>query len=211
MSFYPNEPSRQDFKDTRNLIDILKSHDVFDLPQNQQKQTEILADLEMIGLQWIYTEAINQGMTPSKASYIGGKLLTFGSYSLGVHQPGSDIDVILVAPNCIDIQMFFQRFLRILRQNPMVSSCLELPQASVPMIKLVMSDVEIDLLFISIRSEIVPTELDTYEARFLLYQDEWDQKVLNGPRTTDAILKYIPSDPSFHITLHLVKLWAKRK
>lgn len=211
MSFYPNEPTFQDIKESGHLVEILDEHEVFDTKADVDLFTFVMGHLEKLGRNWIFREAVTNGMPESQAMEVGGKILTFGSHSLNVHQRGNDIDVILVGPQFVTIGMFFQKFSHILRCDPMVESCLDLPLARIPMIKLIIEGVNIDLLYVSLKSIMVPGDLVKFEARFLLYQDEWDQMILNGLRTTDAILKSLSNDHSFQITLHLVKLWAKRK
>lgn len=203
MSFYPTETSA----DNIQLVKILDEYNVFD---DSQQHRRILCCLESLARDWICWEAAQQGMAEHEASQLNGKLLHFGSWSFGAHQRGHDVDVILVAPNCIRLEMFFQNFLLVLKANTLVSHCIEMPRARVPMIQLVMANVEIDLLFVSLKTDIVP-DLMTPESRSLMYQDEWDQISLVGLRTTDAILKCVSDTNSFRITLHLVKLWAKRK
>lgn len=210
MAFHPNAPiDNEDLSDTQILMNILTQYDVFDKVAVERKRN-VLHHLELLGQEWIRAEAENR-FTDVDDDFVPGKLLIFGSQSLCIYQRSSDIDAILVAPNFVKMRMFFDTFVPILADNSWVTSCLELPEARFPMVKLVVDGVDIDLLFVSLKTEMVPAHLELYETRFRLYQDEWDQPSMNGMRTSDAILRSITDVHSFHITLLLVKQWAKRK
>ena len=69
----------------------------------------------------------------------GGKVFTYGSYSLGVYGPGSDIDTLVVAPKHVTREDFFKYFPDLLKNNVAASDITELtavPDASVPIIKM---------------------------------------------------------------------------
>lgn len=74
------------------------------------------------------------------------KLYTFGSYQLGVHSPGSDIDALCVAPMHITRSSFFDKLLFKLKQTQGVTEINPIQDAQVPIIKMKFEDVEIDLL-----------------------------------------------------------------
>ena len=58
-----------------------------------------------------------QNLPESLVDKVGGKLFTFGSYRLGVHTKGADIDTLLVAPRHVERDDFFNSFFELLNQQ----------------------------------------------------------------------------------------------
>ena len=58
----------------------------------------------------MYRVSISQEFSESAAKAAGGAIFTFGSYRLGVHGPGSDIDTLCVVPKHVSREDFFDVF-----------------------------------------------------------------------------------------------------
>ena len=65
---------------------------------------------------FVRTVSIARGMSEAAAEAAGGKIFTFGSYRLGVHGPGSDIDTLCVVPKHVSREDFFDVFEGMLRE-----------------------------------------------------------------------------------------------
>jgi poly(A) polymerase len=59
---------------------------------------------------FVRTVAMSRGLSEATATAAGGKIFTFGSYRLGVHGPGSDIDTLCVVPKHVSRDDFFEVF-----------------------------------------------------------------------------------------------------
>ena len=57
-----------------------------------------------------------RGLSEAAADAAGGRIFTFGSYRLGVHGPGSDIDTLCVVPKHVSRDDFFEVFELMLRE-----------------------------------------------------------------------------------------------
>lgn len=57
--------------------------------------------------QWIYRVSIAEGRAEGLAREMGGKIFSFGSYRLGVHQAGADIDTLCIGPRHVTRGHFF--------------------------------------------------------------------------------------------------------
>ena len=82
---------------------------------------EILSKLKSLVKEWIREVGISRNMPESVANSVGGKIYTFGSYRLGVHHKGADIDALCVAPRHIDRSDYFSSFFEKLKLHPEVT------------------------------------------------------------------------------------------
>lgn len=70
----------------------------------------VLGKLNELVKKWIYDISVDKGKSEAEAKVTGGKICTFGSYRLGVHGKGADIDTLVIAPRHIDRSDFFLSF-----------------------------------------------------------------------------------------------------
>lgn len=144
----------------------------------------------------------------------GGKVFTYGSYSLGVYGPGSDIDTLVVAPKHVTREDFFKYFPDLLRNSIQASDITEMtavPDASVPIIKMELYGISIDLIFSNLQVASVPSSLQMTDNNLLRGLNEIDLRCVNGTRVTDRILAVVPQTKPFRLALRAIKLWAQRR
>uniref|UniRef100_A0A8C8ESQ5 polynucleotide adenylyltransferase n=1 Tax=Oncorhynchus tshawytscha TaxID=74940 RepID=A0A8C8ESQ5_ONCTS len=141
---------------------------------------------------------------------VGGKIFTFGSYRLGVHTKGADIDALFVAPRHVERTDFFSSFLDKLKEQEEVKDLRAVEEAFVPVIKLSFDSIEIDILFARLALQTIPKNLDLRDDGLLKNLDIRCIRSLNGCRVTDEILHLVPNIENFRLTLRTIKLWAKR-
>ena len=138
-SYRSNEPSEPgDQAETEKISSILhKDYNLFESESEKLERQEVLAKLNDLIKDFIYKVAISQGKQEDEARSCGGKIFTFGSYRLGVHGPGGDIDVLCVAPRHVDRKdHFFEVLYKILQNNKEVQELCKVPDAKVPIIKM---------------------------------------------------------------------------
>ena len=96
---------------------------------------------------WILETSVAKNMPESMADNVGGKIFAYGSYRLGVHNRGADIDTLCVAPRHILREDYFTSFLDMLRVQDEVTDLRPVPDAFVPVIKFCFDGIDIDLVF----------------------------------------------------------------
>ena len=127
---------------------------------------------------------------------------------------GSDIDTLAVAPRHIKLDDFFEVFPSVLRraQGANIQSLVAVPESFVPIIKLVLNDIEIDLIFVSISTHhTIPKDLSLADNKLLDGLDASAIRAITGPRVTDEILSLVPEQKTFRTALRAIKLWAQRR
>nr|CAD7586327.1 unnamed protein product [Timema genevievae] len=203
-------PKPIDFQRTAELQEVLKPYNVFETDEELNHRMEILSKLNSLVKEWICEASIKRNMPPNVAEQVGGKIYTFGSYRLGVHHKGADIDALCVAPRHIDRSDYFTSFFELLKQQPEVTELRAVEEAFVPVIKMNFDDIEIDMLFARLALKEIPDNMDLRDDCLLKNLDQKCVRSLNGCRVTDEILRLVPNIENFRLALRTIKLWAKK-
>ena len=105
--FHLAVPDETDEKANNVLQSLLHKHELYEPIEESQTREKALRGLNDLVQIWVQKECIKQGYSETQAQDIQAKLFTFGSYRLGVHTSGADIDTLLVGPRNITREMFF--------------------------------------------------------------------------------------------------------
>ncbi|ODQ61269.1 hypothetical protein WICANDRAFT_28713 [Wickerhamomyces anomalus NRRL Y-366-8] len=193
------------------LVQELKKQGNFESEAETKKRVEVLQLLQSLAQQFVYKVSKNKNMSEGMAKDAGGKIFTYGSYRLGVYGPGSDIDTLVVVPKHVTRDDFFTVFDEILRARSELEEIAPVPDAFVPIIKVKISGIEIDLICAKLDIPQVPINLTLGDKNLLRNLDEKDLRSLNGTRVTDEILQLVPKPVVFKLSLRAIKLWAQRR
>lgn len=194
-----------------SLIQQLKKEGSFESEEETANRVKVLEIFQNLAQEFVYKVSKNKNMSDGMARDAGGKVFTFGSYRLGVHGPGSDIDTLIVVPKHVSRDDFFTVFEDMLRKRPELEEIASVPDAFVPIIKIKFSGISIDLISARLDIPQVPISLTLSDKNLLRNVDEKDLRALNGTRVTDEILELVPNKTSFKIALRAIKIWAKRR
>ncbi len=101
---------------------LLRTNELVPLPARPELiqpfplHREVVLDrLATLVQKFVRTVSLQRGLSETAANAAGGKIFTFGSYRLGVHGPGSDIDTLCVVPKHVSREDFFDVFEHMLK------------------------------------------------------------------------------------------------
>ncbi|WJZ97880.1 hypothetical protein VitviT2T_016450 [Vitis vinifera] len=194
------------------LEKVLWDGGVYQVEEEARKREEIIEKLRVVVKSWVKQVTRWKGYTDKMVENANALIVTFGSYRLGVHGPGSDIDTLCIGPSYVNREEdFFIRLHNILIGMEGVSELLPIPHAHVPVMKFKFEGVSIDLLYASVSHLVVPDDLDISNESILYEADEPTVRSLSGCRVADQILRLVPNVEHFRTTLRCLKFWAKRR
>lgn len=196
-----------------------------------QRRERALNRMGVLSRDWIRSVCIRKGLPSDVVDTAGGQLFTSGSYRLGVHEPGADIDTIVVAPNVCTRQDFFgavveeredgtvvrdpESLAERIRTHPDVTNFVPVEGAAIPILTFDWEGVNIDLLFARLNSASVPPTLDIDNDNVLDGVDGATEKSLNGPRVTNLIAALVKGTDeryqTFLAVVRCVRKWAKAR
>ncbi|KAK4274236.1 hypothetical protein QN277_017491 [Acacia crassicarpa] len=204
--------SEVDFHRNMELERFLVDSGLYESREEAAKREEVLGRLDQIVKSWVKQLTRQRGYTDQMVEDANAVIFTFGSYRLGVHGPGADIDTLCVGPSYVNREEdFFIILHNILAEMEEVTELQPVSDAHVPVMKFKFLGISIDLLYASVSLLVVPEDLDISNGSVLYDVDEPTIRSLNGCRVADQILKLVPNVKHFRATLRCLKFWAKRR
>ena len=178
-------PKPIDLIKTKELEEALIPHRVTETDEELDHRMEVLSKVNELAKEWIRDVSVQKNMPLGAADRVGGKVYTFGSYRLGVHNKGADIDALCVAPRHVDRSDYFSSFVEILKKQPEVTQLRAVEEAFVPVIKMNFDGIELDMLFARLALKAIPDNMDLKDDLLLKNLDPKCVRSLNGCRVTD--------------------------
>lgn len=205
-------PTDYDANKTRELEKFLADVGLYESHEEAISREEVLGRLDQIVKIWAKSISRAKGLNEQLVHEANAKIFTFGSYRLGVHGPGADIDTLCVGPrHASRDEDFFGELYRMLSEMPEVTELHPVPDAYVPVMNFKFSGVSIDLLYAQLSLWVIPEDLDISQDSILQNADEQSVRSLNGCRVTDQILRLVPNIQNFRTTLRCMRFWAKKR
>ncbi|XP_039143774.1 nuclear poly(A) polymerase 1-like [Dioscorea cayenensis subsp. rotundata] len=205
-------PSEVDVLKTQELEKFLSDAGLYESQEEAVSREEVLGRLDQIVKVWIKNVSRARGFSEQFVQEANAKIFTFGSYRLGVHGPGADIDTLCMGPkHATREEDFFVELHNMLAEMPEVSELHPVPDAHVPVMGFKFNGVSIGLLYASLSLWVIPEDSDISVDSILQNADEQTGRSLNGCRVTDQIVRLVPNIQSFRTTLRCMRLWAKRR
>ncbi|KAK3036722.1 hypothetical protein RJ639_030546, partial [Escallonia herrerae] len=205
-------PSELDVVKTRELEQFLADSGLYESKEEAIRREEVLGRLDEIIKIWVKNVCGAKGYSEQLVEGANAKIFTFGSYRLGVHDSGADIDTLCVGPRYVARKEdFFGKLYKMLAEMPEVQELHPVPDAHVPVMKFKLDSVSIDLLYAKVDLWAIPEELDILQESILHNVDEQTVLSLNGCRVTDQILRLVPHIQNFRTTLRVIRYWAKKR
>lgn len=202
------DPTPDECRRTEELEKYLRDFGLYESKEELDHRREVLGKLILLTNQWIQSINIKRNIPSSET--IKGTIYAFGSYRLGVHCKGSDIDALCIAPRHVERSSFFTLFVELLQKQPEVKDLRAIEGAYVPVIKMKFDGIEIDLLFARLALKTIPEDINILDVNLLKNLDSKSVLSLNGARVTDAIFRLVPNKDNFRLALRAIKHWAKR-
>ncbi|KAE9600246.1 putative polynucleotide adenylyltransferase [Lupinus albus] len=204
-------PTKNDVIKTRELEKYLQDAGLYESKQDAACREEVLGRLDQIVKIWVKRVSRAKGYEQLVES-ANAMIFTSGSYRLGVHGPGADIDTLCVGPRYASRdEDFFGELHKILAEMPEVTALLSVPDAYVPVMKFKFNGIPVDLLYARLFLWVIPEDLDLSKESILLNVDEQTVRSLNGCRVTDQVLHLVPNIQNFRTTLRCMRFWAKHR
>ncbi|KUF90466.1 Poly(A) polymerase [Phytophthora nicotianae] len=201
-------PSHEDKRLNDELLQTLRACGLYESDEQLARRDRVLKKLHDI----LQEYALHEGLglySEAEAAVKRVQLRTFGSCRLGVQSCEADIDTLCVAPRHCTRTSFFEKAPILLEAASSVTGLRVISDAFVPVIKMQVDGIPVDLLFVSLDLDSVPEDLDMLDDQILRGMDEASVRSCNGVRVTERILQLVPNQERFRTTLIAVKHWAR--
>ncbi len=196
----------------QRLEEVLKKQGCYETPKGLEARREALKNLNILVSQWIQSASLAAGMHWQDIDKIGGRIVTYGSYMLGISHQGADIDALCIAPQHVSRYDYFRSFYSMLSCQNEISELRAIEKAYVPVIKFRYNGIEIDMTFARLNMTEVPPQESAFDA--LLHPNAMEGMMgpecirsFNGYRSTIELLKLVPNK---EVRVYVSILWLSQ-
>lgn len=196
---------------TITLMEELRRQNTFESAEEAATRELVLGRVDALVKKFVRNVSLKRGLSEAAANAAGGKIFTFGSYRLGVHGPGTDIDTLCVVPKHVSREDFFEAFEPMLKEMEGATEVAGIPEAYVPIITANISGIPVDFLMARLALSSIPDDLSLQDDNLLRNLDERCVRSLNGSRVVNEVLRLVPDVEVFRNALRCIKLWATRR
>uniref|UniRef100_A0A7I4CI61 Poly(A) polymerase n=1 Tax=Physcomitrium patens TaxID=3218 RepID=A0A7I4CI61_PHYPA len=204
------DPTEVDYANTKQLEEFVKGLALQGSREEEVRREEVLGLLDELVNVWVKMVSRMKGLNDEYVREARCKIFTFGSYRLGVHGPGADIDTLCVGPCYVTREEdFFVELHDLLQKTDGVTELHTVPDAHVPVMSFEFNGIPIDLLYARLPLWVIPEELDILQDSILQNVDEQSVRSLNGCRVTDRILRLVPNIEHFRTTLRFFRVYKQ--
>ncbi|EOB11164.1 poly(A) polymerase type 1, partial [Nosema bombycis CQ1] len=135
------ETTDEDQKKDKEMDMYLRACGFFEDESMGQTRERVLGRLNHLLKEFVFAMAEKRKIVSDGKNIYGGKIFTFGSYRLGVHSKGADIDVLCIVPKHVTRKDFFVNFYFMLEKEKDIKDLTKIEEAYVPLIKLKIQDI----------------------------------------------------------------------
>jgi len=205
--------TNRDIEETRKMMNYLDSVAPVESEEGLQERWEALIELEEKVTSWLSSSC---GVRPPPKqgdnTYALCRVLTFGSFRLGIIRPSSDIDTLILIPSSVSRDRFFVEFISgVLANDQCVSECIPVTDARVPIAKVQYRGIFLDILVACVPATAIVAGMESVDDSLIFKVEEKCMKSMNGIRVADKILKLVPDPKTFREATRMIKYWAQQR
>ncbi len=203
----------RDIEEARKMLNFLDSEAPSESEEGLKERWEALIELEEKVSEWLSTKCnVRPPASSGDPVYAPCRVLTFGSFRLGIIRPSSDIDTLVLIPSSVSRDRFFSEFIsEILAHDQCVSECVPVTDARVPIAKVKYRGIFLDILVASVPSTSIVVGMESVDDSLIFKVEEKCMKSMNGIRVADKIIKLVPDPKTFREATRLIKYWAQQR
>lgn len=174
----------------------------------EDERMEVVADLQDVIGEWFETLDFLGKKVRGVDEFI---LRLSGSFRIGVSSKDGDIDIVFIAPQYVQQDLFFESLGPFLETSDVIDEVIPIPHTRVPIFGLKIREVEIDLLLASIPVPHVPKDFNLASSGTIAMSRATVDSI-NGPRVTQYVInKTLPNKIIFAIFLKAIREWSKAR
>ncbi|KAF8565291.1 hypothetical protein P879_07338 [Paragonimus westermani] len=196
------------------LSSLLNELGFCDSEEEIRRKKSSVEFLERLSVRWI----LDMAMHTSPNLHFNNRnlpcrIMLQGSAALGVSCASSDVDAVLIVPNFVDRDDFFVSFPDYLKIQKDVTDVVAVPETLVPLIRMSVSGVRIDLVISRLSSPYVPAHIDFEQPLEDLYRgmDLVSVRSLSGVHLAQEVKKLTNGFPLFPRLLRIVRAWVSAR